>query len=132
MSRAKEQMPVGLTEEQMARVQATIHLILRTPFTKRTWSELLYLSAGVPLAAGAFAFVVLRWGSLGAWTDRLETPTWCLVIPAISAYLAMNFTGASTYTSLSGVKKEMRLAVPLQVGAGIVGLGLWLGLHFIA
>ncbi|OPX86112.1 MAG: Corrinoid/iron-sulfur protein large subunit [Pelotomaculum sp. PtaB.Bin013] len=35
-----------------------------------------------------------------------------LILPSISAYCAMNFTGASTYTSLSGVLKEMKLAVP--------------------
>jgi acetyl-CoA decarbonylase/synthase complex subunit gamma len=44
----------------------------------------------------------------------------------------MNFTGASTYTSLSGVRKEMRWALPMEIGAGIVGLGLWLGSNFIA
>jgi hypothetical protein len=27
----------------------------------------------------------------------------------------MNFTGASTFTSLAGVKKEMRIAVPVQI-----------------
>ncbi len=46
-----------------------------------------------------------------------------LVLPAISSYLAMNFTGASTYTSLSGVVHEMRTAVPAQIisaGAGLV------------
>jgi hypothetical protein len=43
-----------------------------------------------------------------------------LVLPAISAYMAMNFTGASTYTSLSGVVKEMKTAVPaLIVSAGV-------------
>ena len=44
----------------------------------------------------------------------------------------MNFTGASPYTSLSGVKKEMRWALPLQVGAGVLGLGLWIGSQFIS
>jgi acetyl-CoA decarbonylase/synthase complex subunit gamma len=43
----------------------------------------------------------------------------------LSAYFAMNFTGASTYTSLSGVKKEMQWAVPLQIAAAAVGLALW-------
>lgn len=38
-----------------------------------------------------------------------------LILPAISAYGAMNFTGSSTYTSLSGVKKEMKTAVPLII-----------------
>jgi hypothetical protein len=35
-----------------------------------------------------------------------------LLITAISAYLAMNFTGASTFTSLSGVKKEIKRSLP--------------------
>jgi hypothetical protein len=46
-----------------------------------------------------------------------------LALPAVSAYLAMNFTGSSAYTSLSGVLKEMRMAIPgvvFSVGAGIV------------
>ena len=30
----------------------------------------------------------------------------------MTAYLAMNFTGASTSSSLSGVRKEMRFALP--------------------
>jgi len=36
-------------------------------------------------------------------------------ISSFSSFLAMNFTGASTYTSLAGVKKEMKIAVPVQV-----------------
>jgi hypothetical protein len=35
-------------------------------------------------------------------------------ISSFSSFLAMNFTGASTYTSLAGVKKEMKIAVPVQ------------------
>lgn len=45
-----------------------------------------------------------------------------LILPAVSAYYAMNFTGSSTYTSLSGVKKEIKTAVPLI--AASVGLGI--------
>ncbi|MGE5405994.1 MAG: mercury methylation corrinoid protein HgcA [Candidatus Saccharibacteria bacterium] len=45
-----------------------------------------------------------------------------LVLPAISAYLAMNFTGASTYTSLSGVEKEMKYALPLIIGSAGIGI----------
>jgi len=46
-----------------------------------------------------------------------------LALPSLSAYLAMNFTGSSTYTSLSGVVKEMKIAVPLitvSAAAGII------------
>ena len=38
-----------------------------------------------------------------------------LIVPAIAAYFAMNFTGCSTFTSLSGVQKEMRIAVPVII-----------------
>ncbi len=80
----------------------------------------------------AFVLVAFRFNELNTWTVRLEGLAWVLLIPAVSAYLAMNFTGASTYTSLSGVKKEMRYALPVQIGAGVIGLVLWIGSHFIA
>jgi hypothetical protein len=32
---------------------------------------------------------------------------------------------------LSGVKKEMRFAVPLQISAAVIGLGLWIGYRFV-
>jgi len=45
-----------------------------------------------------------------------------LLLPAISAFLAMGFTGSSTYTSLSGVLKEMRYAVPAILTSASIGL----------
>ena len=87
------------------------------------------LSLGV---LSALILLVFRWGDWVTKTGRLELTAWLLLIPAVSAYLAMNFTGASTYTSLSGVKKEMRWALPLEIAAVIIGLGLWFGSHFIA
>ena len=80
----------------------------------------------------ALAFFSLSWGNWITGAGRLEMLSWLLLIPALSAFLAMNFTGASTYTSLSGVKEEMRRALPLEIGAGIVGFALWIGSHFIA
>ncbi len=68
----------------------------------------------------------LRNINLQGWPDRIETMAWLLIIPAISSFLAMNFTGASTYTSLSGVKKEMRWALPLQIAAIAVGVITWI------
>ena len=79
----------------------------------------------------ALALFSLPWGSWIAGTGRLEMMGWVLLIPALSAFLAMGFTGASTYTSLSGVRAEMRWALPLEIGAGIVGLILWIGSHFV-
>ncbi|MBW2307561.1 MAG: acetyl-CoA synthase subunit gamma [Deltaproteobacteria bacterium] len=87
------------------------------------------MSVGVIAVATLSAF---RWGDLVTMAARLELLAWFFLIPAVAAYLGMNFTGASTYTSLSGVKKEMRWAVPLEIGAGIAGLSIWLGSIFIA
>jgi len=36
-----------------------------------------------------------------------------LFIAAISAYLTLNYTGCSTFTSVAGVKKEVRIALPI-------------------
>jgi hypothetical protein len=79
----------------------------------------------------ALAFFSLSWGSRIAGTGWLEMMGWILLIPELSAFLAMNSTGASTYTSLSGVRAEMRWTLPLEIGTGIVGLALWIGPQFI-
>ena len=52
-----------------------------------------------------------------------------LLFPAISSFLAMNFTGTSTYTSPSGVNKEMKKALPFIVGAAAAGAAITLGVH---
>jgi hypothetical protein len=80
----------------------------------------------------AVILLVFRWDKWFMSTGRLEMTAWLLLIPAVSGYLAMNFTGASTYTSLSGVRREMRWALPLEIGVAILGFGLWLGSNFIA
>jgi len=77
-----------------------------------------------------FILVTLRLNNLATWTDRIEILAWLLLIPALSTYLAMNFTGASTYTSLSGVRREMRWALPAQITAGGIGVILWIGSQF--
>jgi hypothetical protein len=78
---------------------------------------------GLPLGILGAAFLLLS--TWGGGESLLEMLAWFLLVPAVAAYLAMNFTGASTYTSLSGVKKEIRWALPFEIGVGVVGLGLW-------
>ena len=62
--------------------------------------------------------------------NRLLSAGHLLLFPAISAFLAMNFTGSSTYTSPSGVNKEMEKTLPFIVGAAALGAVLTLGVHF--
>lgn len=79
----------------------------------------------MPLVAGCLywnGIQFMNWGSASAW---------CLIVPATTSFAAMNFTGATTYTSLSGVRREMRMAVPLQATAAILGALLWLAGRFI-
>jgi len=53
--------------------------------------------------------------SLTGWIINL------LVLPPISAFLALNFTGATTYTSLTGVKLEIKFAMPLIILSVFLG-----------
>jgi hypothetical protein len=71
--------------------------------------------------AGIVATFVFTWLSGQA---RVDAIAYILTLPAISAYLALNFTGCSTYTSLSGVKKEMKIALPLLIFSAISGIAL--------
>jgi hypothetical protein len=53
----------------------------------------------------------------------LKTIAYLLILPSVSSFYAMNFTGSSTYTSFSGVIKEMKIAVPaiaVSIGIGVV------------
>ncbi|MFQ5808401.1 MAG: mercury methylation corrinoid protein HgcA [Armatimonadota bacterium] len=119
------------------------------------WHVLLLL--GAYLAGAALAPVLLPWvpgrafSVKGAWTGlaiflgvaayahtRPEVfgnwaggAAWLLMAPAVASFMAMNFTGASTYTSLSGVRQEMSIAVPAQIVFAVAGLGLWVVGRFV-
>ncbi|MDR2584933.1 MAG: hypothetical protein LBC84_01740 [Prevotellaceae bacterium] len=64
-------------------------------------------------------------------TNIVEIIAWFLLIGGISSFMAMNFTGASTYTSLSGVQKEMKVFLPLQIGCVALGSMGWIFSRFI-
>ena len=80
----------------------------------------------------AVILLYLRNANLQVWAGMIEALAWLLIIPAVSSYLAMNFTGCSTYTSLSGVKREMRWALPAQIVAGALGVIIWMTSLLIA
>ena len=90
-------------------------------FSLKGWQVGLGLTAGILGITGKF--------SRG---NRLLSAGHLLLFPAISAFLAMNFTGASTYTSPSGVNKEMEKALPFIVGAAAIGLVLTFGIHLFS
>jgi len=61
------------------------------------------------------------------WTGGLAA---LLAIAAGSSYVAMNFTGATPFTSPSGVEQEMRRALPWQAGATALAGVFWLASAF--
>ena len=38
-----------------------------------------------------------------------------LFFPLASSYIALQFTGSATFTGMSGVKKELKLSIPLYI-----------------
>lgn len=81
---------------------------------------LVALGVGLPLIHGLGALLPGR--LLGR---PLDLAALSAIAVALSSFLAMSFTGSSTYTSLSGVEREMRAAVPLQLVVGGLGLVTW-------
>ncbi|MEN6432127.1 MAG: mercury methylation corrinoid protein HgcA [Smithella sp.] len=80
----------------------------------------------------ALMLLCLRDINLSLWPGKVEAMAWLLIIPAMAGYLAMNFTGCSTYTSLSGVKREMRWALPLEIACGAAGIVMWISALLIS
>jgi hypothetical protein len=62
--------------------------------------------------------------------NGLNTLALLMTVSAVSSWCAMHFTGSSTYTSPSGVEKEMRRAIPAQAAALLVGGICWLAAAF--
>lgn len=53
-----------------------------------------------------------------------------LLAPTLSSYWAFNFTGCTTFTNPSGVRKELKIALPLYIISGSVSLVLLLVYKF--
>lgn len=83
---------------------------------------------------GAFSGLII-WAALFLTlfnkTFSLETISLLLASLALGSFYTMNFTGASTYTSLSGVQKEMKYAVPIQITTGAISSVLFILSRFI-
>jgi hypothetical protein len=54
--------------------------------------------------------------------SALATAGAFLLCTALASHVGMGFTGASTFTSQSGVEWEMRRALPFQIGTAVAGL----------
>jgi hypothetical protein len=80
-------------------------------------------------AKGALSGIVVALAGLFLLSGRLDPwsgAALILALPAVASWCAMNFTGSSTFTSPSGVEKEMRRAIPLQGLALLAAGAVWI------
>ncbi len=69
-----------------------------------------------------FALVALNGDALW-WQRGISALALLLALPPVTAFLALNFTGATTFTSRSGVKREMAVYIPIMAwlfGGGVL------------
>ena len=78
------------------------------------------------LAVAALARPLVAAGLSGV--EQAGLALWAV---AVSSYLAMNFTGSTPFTSLSGVEREMRRGLPVQLLAVGAAAVLWVVAPFI-
>ncbi len=76
------------------------------------------------LLAGALTGFVLAVAVPGGFLQGLAATAACM---AFTSWFAMHYTGSTTFTSLSGVDREMRRYMPVQGALILVAAGLWLG-----
>jgi hypothetical protein len=78
------------------------------------------------LCAIPFALAFVMNPALAAWAGVTAAIIAFLLIPATTAYLALNFTGCTTFTSRTGVKWEIFRYVPAMAVMGGTGVVLML------
>jgi hypothetical protein len=69
-----------------------------------------------------FAAVVSGDPALPGWANALLALTPLLLMPAVTAYLALNFTGSTPFTSRTGVKREIFRYVPVMAAMAVGGV----------
>jgi CO dehydrogenase/acetyl-CoA synthase delta subunit len=58
------------------------------------------------------------------WQQVIAALSYLLAMPPLTAFLALNFTGSTTFTSRTGVRREIFRYVPVMAGACVAGLVL--------
>jgi hypothetical protein len=83
--------------------------------------------AAIPFAVSAFT----RNPDWPVWRQTTQALGFLLAMPPVTAFLALNFTGATTFTSRTGVKREMFAYIPAMAWTFGVGILIVLLLMFI-
>lgn len=76
------------------------------------------------IAGMALTVATLMAGKAHGYAGTLFIALSCLFFPLLSSYVALQFTGSSTYTGMTGVRKEMRLAMPVYIAGAVISVVL--------
>jgi hypothetical protein len=93
--------------------------------------------AGKGLVLGVAAALPFAIAALAAGGELHPLPRVCLALlpvfamPPVTGYIALNFTGASTYTSKTGVRREMFRYIPVMAVAAGVGIALAIAYYLL-
>ena len=90
------------------------------------WPRAFALKGLIAGAVWGGILIVAFWHAANGW----ELLTLLAATGAFSSFLAMNFTGATPFTSPSGVEKEMRRAIPFQAAAVLLAAIVWVASAF--
>lgn len=83
------------------------------------------------ILAGGIMGIILVWtAGTSEYIHFWPAAALVLLTMAVSSFLAMNFTGTTPFTSPSGVEKEMKRFIPVQLLAVLTAAGLWVGSAF--
>jgi len=83
--------------------------------------------AALPFAATTF----LGHQGLAVWLRLAYALTFMMLMPPVTAYLALNFTGSTPFTSRSGVKREIFRYVPIMAVSLVLGAIVYIALTVI-
>jgi hypothetical protein len=101
----------------LAGISATLAVPAFHDWLPGSWLSVKGLAWGL-IASGAAAW--------GFSFSGLPLAALLLSITSVSAYLALNFTGATTYTPVNGVKREMRRMLPFMLAGAALGAAGWI------
>ena len=107
----------------MAIIAGTVLFPALLPYIPtRDYSTKGFILGGV--VAIPFSVAYLNNPGIPVFANVLSALAPLLIIPAVTAYLALNFTGSTPYSSRTGVKKEIFRYVPLMVIMAVSGVAL--------
>jgi hypothetical protein len=119
VSRALERAPIGIAGALAAMLAGAVFTPLLLPWIP---CRMFAVKGGL---VGLLAALLI---DLAFWGAGLPLSLAAAGVFAVTgaSFAAMNFTGTSTFTSLHGVEREMRLTMPWQVVGAVLAAGLWI------